>query len=122
MSVETFDIRGDAAPAVTVTGAAAGHLLKQLAPKGLAGVRIFLEKSGCTGYKYEMAEVAEPEEGDVAIAIGNGLTLWVPARDLPQLNGMELDFVQEGVNRRLVMNNPNVRDACGCGESFSFED
>ncbi|MCK9469015.1 MAG: iron-sulfur cluster assembly accessory protein [Porticoccaceae bacterium] len=122
MSVETFDVRSDAKPAVTVTPAAVGHLLKQLAPKGLSGVRIHLEKSGCTGFKYEIDEVAGPEEGDVAVELDSGLTLCVPASDLPQLNGMELDYVQEGLNRRLVINNPNVRDACGCGESFSFED
>ena len=120
MSVETYDIHTDAAPAVTVTPAAVGHLRRQRAPKGLAGVRIHLEKSGCTGYKYVIDEVAAPQEGDVTLSLDGGLTLCFPAGDLPQLNGMELDFVQEGVNRRLVINNPNAKDACGCGESFSF--
>ncbi|HLS97822.1 MAG: iron-sulfur cluster assembly accessory protein [Porticoccaceae bacterium] len=120
MSVETYDIHTDAAPAVTVTAAAIAHLRRQLAPKGLAAVRIHLEKSGCTGYKYVIDEVAAPQEGDLTLALGDGLALCLPAGDLPQLNGMELDFVQEGVNRRLVINNPNAKDACGCGESFSF--
>jgi len=120
MSVETFDIRSDAAPAVTVTPAAIGHLARQLAPKGLSGVRIHLEKSGCTGYKYVIDEVAAPLDGDVAVELEGGITLCLPAGDLPLLSGMELDFVHEGVNRRLVINNPNAKDACGCGESFSF--
>jgi len=120
MSVETFDFRSDAVAAVTVTAAAVEHLRKQLAPKGLSGVRIHLEKSGCTGYKYVIDEVAQAQEEDVSIALEGGLTLYFPPGDLPLLSGMELDFVHEGVNRRLVINNPNAKDACGCGESFSF--
>lgn len=119
MTVETFDI-SNAAPAVTVTPAALAHLRKQLAPKGMSGVRIHLEKAGCTGYKYVIDEVANPAEGDVSVPLDGELTLCLPAHDLPMLNGMELDYVLEGVNRRLVINNPNAKDACGCGESFSF--
>ena len=73
MSVETFEIQKDAVPNVSVTPAAAGHLLNHLAPKGVAGVRIWLKKSGCTGYMYEMDEVDGPEEGDVALDHGTGL-------------------------------------------------
>ena len=121
MSVETFDIN-QANPRVTVTPAAASHLLGQLTPKGLSGVRVYLKKSGCTGYMYEIDEVNGPEDGDVTVAFDDGLNLYLPAGDLPLLNGMELDYVREGVNRRLVFNNPNARDECGCGESFSFEE
>lgn len=119
MSVETFDI-SSVVPTVTVTPEAVAHLCKQLAPKGVSGVRIHLERSGCTGYKYVIDEVASPAEGDISVEFDGGLTLCLPASDLPMLNGMELDYVQEGVNRRLVINNPNAKDACGCGESFSF--
>lgn len=122
MSVETYEVGAAASvvPAVSVTAAAAQHLRQQLAPKGLSGVRIHLEKSGCTGYKYVIDEVAGPEADDLVVALDNGLTLCLPPKDLPSLNGMQLDYVQEGVNRRLVINNPNAKDACGCGESFSF--
>ena len=121
MSVETFDIN-NIRPDVRVTAAAASHLLRHLAPKGLHSVRIYLKKSGCTGYMYEIDEVEGPAEGDLSVEIDDRLTVFVPAGDLPMLNGMELDYVQEGVNRRLVFNNPNARDECGCGESVSFEE
>src|SRR5690554_1533528 len=67
MSVETYEVgtAGKVAPSVTVTEAAAQHLHQQLAPKGLTGVRIHLEKSGCTGYKYVIDEVAGPEADDL---------------------------------------------------------
>jgi iron-sulfur cluster assembly accessory protein len=120
MSVQTFEVRGGTVPAISVTEQALSHLRKQLEPKGLGGVRIHLEKAGCTGYKYVIDEVAAPAADDAVLALAGGLSLCVPVGDLPMLNGMELDYVQEGVNRRLVINNPNAKDACGCGESFSF--
>jgi len=44
----------------------------------------------------------------------------VVARDhLPYLDGTELDFARQGLNETFVFNNPNVRDECGCGESFT---
>jgi len=120
MSVEVFDVQSDKVPSVKVTDAALAHLRKQLEPRGLLGVRVHLEKAGCTGYKYVIDEVAEMQDDDVAVELTDSLTLCLPRRDLAMLDGMELDFVQEGVNRRLVINNPNAKDACGCGESFSF--
>lgn len=120
MSVETFEAGTDARPEVTVTGEAARHLEKQLASRGLSTVRIHLEKSGCTGYKYVIDELTAPPESDVVVDLDNGLKLSMPAGDVPSFRGMVLDYVQEGVNRKLVFNNPNAKDACGCGESFSF--
>jgi Fe-S cluster assembly protein SufA len=119
MSVETFDIN-DQASVVTATATAIKHLQQQLAGKGLAAVRIHLEKSGCSGYKYVLDEVASPEEGDVVIELEEGVSVCMPEKDVPSLRGMVLDYVQEGVNRNLVINNPNAKDACGCGESFNF--
>ncbi len=121
MSVETFDVQAQAPGAVTVTPAAAEHFRKQLVSGDHAGVRLSLKKSGCTGYKYVIEEVPAPESDDVVIELDNGVSLFLSARDVGALNGMELDYVQEGINRKLVINNPNAKDACGCGESFSFE-
>jgi len=122
MTVETFEIDKDLKPDVNVTSAAAAHLHRTLSPKGRRGVRIHLKKSGCTGYMYEIDEVDGPEDGDVTLDLDNGVKLYMPVQDLPRLRGMELDYVQEGVNRKLVFNNPNAQDACGCGESFSFKE
>jgi len=40
-------------------------------------------------------------------------------KSLPYLDGMELDFAREGLNEGFKFNNPNVKDECGCGESFN---
>jgi iron-sulfur cluster assembly accessory protein len=119
MSVETFDV-SDQSAVVTATAPAIKHLQQQLAARGLSAVRIHLEKSGCSGYKYVLDEVASPEEGDVIVDLENGVSVCMPEKDVPSLRGMVLDYVQEGVNRNLVINNPNAKDACGCGESFNF--
>jgi iron-sulfur cluster assembly protein len=48
-----------------------------------------------------------------------GVRLVVSAESLPILDGMELDYCKEGLNEAFRFNNPNVKESCGCGESFS---
>ena len=43
----------------------------------------------------------------------------IDAKSLPYLDGTELDYAREGLSEGFKFNNPNVKDACGCGESFS---
>ncbi len=114
MSVETFS----ADQAISVTPAAAEHFSRSLKNEAKA-LRISLKESGCTGFKYVIDEVGGPEEGDLSIDAGNGIHIYLDPKDLAALNGMVIDYVQEGLNKNLVLNNPNVKDVCGCGESFS---
>ena len=120
MSVEVFDVEKAAASAVSITGSAAAHLLKQVQLKGKSAVRLSVKESGCTGYMYVMEEVDSPEDGDITITAENDLQLFVDPGSLPYLRGTELDMVQQGVNHNLQFNNPNVSVACGCGESFDI--
>ena len=119
MSVESFDVKSEL---LTVTPAAAEHFRASLAGKGFAGVRISVRESGCTGFKYVMDEVESAgSDGDVAMDLQNGVTLFLEPAALVFLRGTEIDFAIEGVNRNLKFNNPNVTAECGCGESFSVE-
>ena len=120
MSVEIFDVTSESRPVVSVKEAAASHLLKQAQLKGMSAVRLSVKESGCTGYMYVMEEVNAPQAGDLMVNAENGLKLFVDAGSLPYLRGTELDMVQQGVNRNLHFNNPNVSVACGCGESFDI--
>lgn len=117
MSVETFDVSSDV---ISVTPEAAQHLKNTAEAKGTRAVRISVKESGCTGYMYVMEEVDAPTEGDLTITLDNELPVFVDASSVPYLRGTELDFVQQGVNRTLQFNNPNVSVACGCGESFDI--
>jgi iron-sulfur cluster assembly accessory protein len=118
MSVETFDVREQL---VTVTPAAARHFRSSVQAAGVNGVRIDVRESGCTGFKYVLDEVAAGDHTDLALALDQGITLYISAAAMPFLRGTEIDYVREGVNYSLKFINPNVTAECGCGESFSVE-
>jgi iron-sulfur cluster assembly protein len=66
-------------------------------------------------YKLEFADAADPED---IVFESQGLKVLVDPKSLPYLDGTELDFAKEGLNEGFKFNNPNVKDTCGCGESF----
>ena len=120
MSVEIFDVTNDSQSVISVTKTAAAHLLKQVQLKGMSAVRLSVKESGCTGFMYVMEEVNSPKADDLKVTAENNLTVYVDVGSLPYLRGTELDMVQQGVNRTLQFNNPNVTVSCGCGESFDI--
>ena len=67
---------------------------------------------------YKLEFVDEVNEDDL-IFESAGVKVIVDAKSLPYLDGMELDFAREGLNEGFKFNNPNVKDQCGCGESFN---
>ena len=104
---------------ITLTENAARHVAKNLAKRGKGlGLRVGVRTSGCSGlaYKLEYADEIRPE--DVRFE-SRGITVVVDPKSMPYLDGMELDFAREGLNEGFKFNNPNVKDSCGCGESFS---
>ena len=115
MSVETFDLQQP----LRVTDAAAAHFARKLGAAGKRGVRISVEESGCTGFKYVLEEVDEGREADESVALENGVQLYIDAKAVDFLRGTEVDLSREGINKVLRFNNPNVVAECGCGESFS---
>ncbi len=105
--------------AVTLTPAAAEHVSAFLAKRGKGmGLRLGVRTTGCSGlaYKLEYADEAKPE--DVTFQ-SNGVTVVVDPKSLPYIDGTELDFAREGLNEGFQFRNPNVKDECGCGESFN---
>jgi len=115
VTVETFD----ASVPLRVTEAAAEHFRRKLDAAGRQAVRISVQESGCTGFKYVMEEVDAGADSDAALALGNGVQVLLAADAVDFLRGTEVDLVREGINRVLRFNNPNVTAECGCGESFS---
>ena len=105
--------------AVTLTPAAAARIRSYLAdtPGGI-GLRFGVRKSGCTGFAY-VVDIATQAGPDDSVFETDGVAVRVDADSLPQVDGTEIDFVSQGLNQQFVFRNPNVEDACGCGESFS---
>ncbi|MEW7980746.1 MAG: iron-sulfur cluster assembly protein IscA [Candidatus Sedimenticola endophacoides] len=104
---------------ITLTDAAARHVqgFMQSRGKGL-GIRLGVRTSGCSGMAYVL-EFADVQEEDDVLFEDRGVKVLVDKKSLVYLDGTELDFAKEGLNEGFKFNNPNVKDACGCGESFS---
>jgi iron-sulfur cluster assembly protein len=110
---------GEGEMSITLTENAAKHVQNFMAKRGKGvGLRLGVRTSGCSGmaYKLEFADVAD---GNDLQFVSNGVTLLVDQQSLPYIDGMELDYTREGLNEGFKFNNPNVKDACGCGESFT---
>ena len=104
--------------AITLTENAAKHVQNFLTKRGKGvGLRLGVRTSGCSGMAYKLEFADEAGEDDLRFVSG-GVTVLVDPKSLPYLDGMELDYTREGLNEGFKFNNPNVKDQCGCGESF----
>ena len=104
--------------AISLTENAAKHVLNFIAKRGKGvGLRIGVRTSGCSGMAYKLEFADEVGSDDVQF-VSNGVTVLVDPQSLPYIDGMELDFQREGLNEGFKFNNPNVKNECGCGESF----
>ena len=105
--------------AVTLSERAAKHVTNFMTKRGKGfGIRLGVKTSGCSGMAYRLEFVDEAETEDL-IFESNGVKVVIDPKSLAYLDGTELDFVREGLNEGFKFNNPNVKDACGCGESFN---
>lgn len=105
--------------AITVTEAAAQRVRGFLEQRGKGvGLRLGVRTSGCSGMAYVLEFVDAIEESDLVFE-GHGVKVVVDRKSLVYLDGTELDFTREGLNEGFKFNNPNVKDECGCGESFN---
>lgn len=104
--------------AITMTNAAQEHVVRHLAHRGHGlGIRLGVKTTGCSGLSYVLEFVDKQEPEDMLFASGDA-KLFIDPKSLSYLDGTELDFVKEGLNEGFQFNNPNVKDECGCGESF----
>ncbi|AOY01643.1 iron-sulfur cluster assembly protein IscA [Jeongeupia sp. USM3] len=104
--------------ALTLTDAAATHISNFLAKRGKGlGIRLFVKTAGCSGMAYKLEFVDVAIEDDLVFE-SHGVKLFTDAKSLPYIDGTELDFAKEGLNEGFKFNNPNVKNECGCGESF----
>lgn len=105
--------------AITMTESAAKHIRSQIEKSGAGvGLRLGVKKSGCSGFAYVLDIAQEILENDT-IFESYGAKLLVDAESLPFLEGTELEYVKEGLGHVFKFNNPNVKNQCGCGESFA---
>jgi iron-sulfur cluster assembly protein len=105
--------------AITLTDVAAEHVKNFLHNRGKGeGLRLSVKTTGCSGLSYvlEFADKVEPED---KVFEDHGVKVVVDPKSLVYLDGTELDYGKEGLNEGFKFNNPNVKNTCGCGESFN---
>jgi iron-sulfur cluster assembly protein len=114
-----FSIPGKAA--VTMTPAAVRQITRLMEKDDAAGLRIGLKKGGCAGMEYTMEFAAEAEPHDEVIEQDGARVLIAPTAQM-FLFGTEIDFENGLLESGFRFRNPNVTEACGCGESIKFDD
>ena len=104
--------------AITLTEAAASRVQNFLDSRGKGvGVRLGVKTSGCSGLAYVLEFVDDVDDDDQVFE-DRGVKVVIDKKSLVYLDGTELDYGKEGLNEGFKFNNPNVKDQCGCGESF----
>lgn len=80
-------------------------------------LRVAVEGGGCSGFQYEIA-LDEAKDDDLVLS-GAGESVVVDSVSLPFLANAVIDFSEELIGARFVIENPNASSSCGCGTSFS---
>ncbi len=105
--------------AITLTEAAAERVKAFIDNRGSGvGLRLAVKTTGCSGMAYVL-EFADQIEDDDVVFEDQGVKVLINPKSLVYLDGTELDYAREGLNEGFKFNNPNVKDMCGCGESFN---
>ena len=110
-----------AAGPIVVTDMAASKIQTLLAEeqKVEAGLRVFVQGGGCSGFQYGL--MIEEGTGDAEadkVFQSNGVTLFIDPISIRYLNGAEVDFVDNLMGGGFTISNPNAKSTCGCGQSF----
>ena len=105
---------------IEMTERAAQHVQDFLDNRGKGeGIRVGIRTAGCSGLAYVLEFVDTPDENDTRYE-SRGVNIFIDPKSLVYLDGIELDYVKEGLNEGFKYNNPNVKESCGCGESFAI--
>ncbi len=105
--------------AITLTDKAAERVKSFLENRGKGiGLRLGVKTTGCSGMAYVLEFVDELNPEDEVFE-SNGVKIIVDPKSLVFLDGTEVDFVRQGLNEGFEFKNPNAKDECGCGESFT---
>ncbi|MFQ6552915.1 HesB/IscA family protein [Aestuariibius insulae] len=106
--------------AVTITPKAAAQIARLMEKDGHQGLRIGVKKGGCAGMEYTMDYVTEIDPLDEVVESGAARVMIAPMAQM-FLFGTEIDYETSLLESGFKFRNPNVTEACGCGESIKFD-
>lgn len=107
--------------AISITPAAAAQIQRLMTRDGSEGLRIGIKKGGCAGMEYTMDYVSEINPHDEIVEQDGARVMIAPTAQM-FLFGTEIDYETSLLEAGFKFRNPNVADACGCGESIKFKD
>ena len=107
-------------PALTLTDSAVSHITKLMRQSGNLGLKIGVKKGGCAGMEYTMEFVDEIDRHDEVVEQDGARVIVAPMAQM-FLFGTLIDYQTSLLESGFRFENPNVADACGCGESVSFK-
>lgn len=107
--------------AVTMTPAAINQIAKLMERDGHKGLRIGIKKGGCAGMEYTIDYAAEVDPNDEVVEQDGARVMIAPMAQM-FLFGTQIDYETSLLESGFKFKNPNVTDACGCGESIKFKD
>jgi len=90
------------------------ELLNQPSPKL---IKVGVRNRGCSGLAYHLEYVEKPGMFDEEVE-QDGVKVLIDSKALFSIIGSEMDWVEDKLNQRFVFKNPNIKEQCGCGESF----
>src|SRR5262245_37012015 len=107
---------------IEITENAANVITRMAAKNGFAdgGLRIGVKAGGCSGFSYVFAWEAGPVDGDEVFQGPNGARVFVDSRSYRILQGTTLDYDTGLISKGFIFNNPQAKNSCGCGTSFSL--
>jgi len=107
--------------AITLTKAAAGRVQEYLNMRGYGeGLRLGVKTTGCSGLAYVVDYADEIGEQD-SVYSSQGVSVIVDSDSMKYLDGTEIDYQVDGLAAVFKFKNPNAKDECGCGESFTVD-
>ena len=106
--------------AVTLTPAAVKHIKSLMDGQDAKGLKLGLKKGGCAGMEYTMEFASEIDPMDEVVEQDGARVMIAPMAQM-FLFGTEIDYKTSLLESGFEFRNPNVEDACGCGESISFK-
>lgn len=103
-----------------LTENAAKHINQMLEKRGRGvGLRLSTKQYGCSGFGY-VVDYADEVKDDDEVLDSQGVKLVVDQKSLKLIDGTTVDYVKmNALNEGFEFTNPNVKDSCGCGESFT---
>ncbi|NNJ25876.1 HesB/IscA family protein [Alienimonas chondri] len=107
---------------VTVTEAAVGEVRRVIEEQALPAssvLRVGVSGGGCSGFSYALGFDDSVDESKDELFVQHGMVVAVPYKCGPHLDGTVIDFYAGVEKRGFTFENPNARNTCGCGSSFS---